>query len=218
MYLRSVLFSVVALAIFMNGCSSKEVQARNSGFLTNYEGLEHDKNFKAKKYFLAQGANLSSYENVDVVEVQVISGLKKEEQTQGQKELYQELSSYLTKACKTEVSKHYTLGENGLNLEIGVSAVEVHFDDKNWYPYTPIELGVSIVSMSAYMDEAVRLVLEVRLVDAKTHEVLYRSRELVDKQSVGIKGDMLTFSDLEPALTLWLKDFNQKLTHLKKGN
>lgn len=56
-----------------------------------------------------------------------------------------------------------TTDKDTLDLELAVSAVEVHLNDPNWNQFSRTALGINVVSYRVYLDEAVRILVESRL-------------------------------------------------------
>lgn len=169
MKLQTVLVgAVLGLAVFVSGCgSTKEVgPAVNTGFFQDYEAIQ-----------AAPQSSLKKYTNIRVAEVQVVPAIAPENQTASQKKMYKDIAAYLNQEYKKLInaSGRYTLVEkdtkNTLVLESAISAVEVHFDDKEWNQLSPIAMGLDVVSFNAYMYEFVRLLGEMKLVDAESGKV-----------------------------------------------
>ena len=212
--LQTVFISMILLTIvMMSGCSSRNIEVKNSGFFKEYDSIKT----KGSTFYQDSKVDLSSYKNIVVTPVLVISAIKENEQTPEQKKLYKDISEYLTSEYKKEISKSgkYTLVDsstpNSLILESAVSTVEVHLGDEKWNQFSPISMGLSVVSFNVYMDEDVRLLGEKRLVDSTSGDVLSRSMHILRDEKVIINGDKLEFSDIKPALDSWLKQVKQDL-------
>lgn len=220
-----VMSAVLGITVFMSGCANKELEQKHSGFLKSYEGLDDDhEKFEGRMVRIMPGADFTKYENIYVAPVQIMSGITEGEQTPAQKKMYQQISEYLTKGYKDEVSKNkrYALVENKnmpktILFETGISAVAVNYDDMEWYQYTPITLGLTVIARSTYTDKAVRILGEGRLVDAETNKVLMRAMSLQKGEEVGTEADELTFEDVKPALDAWLKNSAKSLENMRKG-
>ena len=192
---------IMGITLLLSGCS-RTIQAKNSGFFKNYEHLADSK---------FAGNDLSKYKNIIVAPVLVIPAISEDKQTLFQKKLYKEISEYLTSEYKKKIknSTKFGLTEkkslNTLILQSAVSTVEVHFDDKKWDQYSPISMGLSVVSFNAYADEDVRILGEKRLVNAETGDTINRSRNILKDVKIIINGDKLEFKDMKPALDSWIK-------------
>ncbi|QOY54576.1 DUF3313 family protein [Candidatus Sulfurimonas marisnigri] len=204
----SAISIIIGVVFFMSGCSSRTVQVKNSGFFEDYTKLDNAKSNKA---------DLSKYKNIIVAPVLVISSISEDKQTISQKKLYKEISEYLTSAYKKEIenSKKFKLTEiksvDTLKLESAVSAVEVHFDDNKWDDFTPIAMGVNVVSYNVYMDEDVRILGESRLVDSKNGEVLRSIRKIQEGEKIIIKNNSLEFNDIKQAIDSWFVQVREDL-------
>lgn len=199
----------LSLALFISGCSSDKRIAppMDTGFFEDYSKLEVKPQIKPK-----------SYSKILVAQAEVVPGIAEIKQTESQKKMYKEISEYLTSEYKkiVQANSHYTLSdakaEGTLILESAISTVEVHFDDKKWSQFTPIEMGLDTISFNAYMYEFVRVLGESRLVDAKSGEVISISREIQKNHKIAISGDDLVFKDVKPALDSWLGQVKEKLS------
>ncbi|PHR57834.1 MAG: hypothetical protein COA44_05000 [Arcobacter sp.] len=226
MKLSSVLsLALLGSLVLMTGCVSRTVVPKNSGFLKTYEGLD-TKNAKFEKSMIriSPEVDFASYENIYVAPVNVISGVSKENMTDKQRKLYAKIAEYVRIAYKKEIKDNgiYTLAENKetdktLVLEIGLSAVEVHFDDVTWYQLSPIELGLTGTSISTYLDGAVRILGESRLIDISTGKVLLRTMRLQKTEKVSLETKELNFTDLKPALDAWLQGSTKNLARIREN-
>jgi len=189
---------IAASLILFNGCTSKVIAPKNSGFFQNYEDL------KQSPGFIGDTKKLSQYKKVYVDEILVIPAIPLKEQTQQQKDLYKKISKYATDSLKGALKgkNTNTLTDDALILKAALSTSEVHFEDKNWNNLSPLSLGITVVSLNAYIDGSVRLVGEYRL-DAKD-ELLARSLNQVKNIPISIDGDFLTLNDLEKPIDQWV--------------
>lgn len=207
----SVILAVAVLSVFMSGCMSRTPQAKNSGFFKDYGEFEKLTDFNKKsdhEVVLKKSAKV--YKSVLISPVQVISAIEPEQQTASQKKLYKDISDYLSVEYKKSIknSGEYKVvessGADTFVLESAISAVEVHPDDEKWNQFSPISLGLSVVSANVYMDGDVRLLCEKRLVDAQTKEIISQSISVIKDINITPKGDELELSDIKPALDEWV--------------
>ncbi len=204
---------VLLMAFIISGCSSRVVQAKNTGFFQDYNSIETKGHLS-----YSDGKNeLDKYKNILVAPVVVISKIKEEEQTNAQKRLYKDISQYLTAEYKKEISKSgkYNIVDkiaaDTLKLETAISAVEVHMDDEKWNQFSPVALGLNVVSFNIYMDEDVRILGEKRLVDTNSGDVISRSMHIQKDQKIILSGDNLEFKDIKPALDSWIEGVKKEL-------
>lgn len=200
---------IVGVAFLVSGCANKSVQAKNSGFFKDYERLKSSGDFSAVK--TSKEVDMTKYKTILIAPVKVISAIPQEKQTPLQKKLYKEISDYLTQNYKDEIAKstRYKLTEtknaDTLMLETAISTVEVHFDDEKWNQFSPISMGITVVSYNSYLDEDVRILGEKRIIDSTTGEVLVESMNIIKDEKIIIESDNLEFSNLKPALDGWLE-------------
>lgn len=216
MKLETIFISaVLSVAFLMSGCAGKSVTAGNTGFFKDYEKFEQSND--SSKQFIS-GIDMTGYKKIIIAPVEVVSVIPEDKQTPSQKKLYKEISEYLSAGYKKEIEKsgRYTISEtkgpNTLKLESAISAVEVHFDDDRWNQFSPVSIGVTVVSYNAYMDEDVRILGEKRLVDAQTGEVLVSSMNIQKDEKITLKHDNLEFEDVKPALDSWLEQLKKDLS------
>jgi len=214
--LNSLLISAIfGVMFFINGCASRDMQAKNSGFFKDYQEFENSYNSDGSMLQSSPKSDMSKYRNILVTPVEVISAIEESKQTDSQKKLYKQISDYLTAEYKNEIEKStkYKLtqikGSNTLKLESAISTVEVHFDDKRWNQLSPISMGITVVSYNSYLDEDVRLLYEKRLVDSVSGEVLERSINIVKDKKIVVENDYLDFKDFKLPL-------DSLLSHIKK--
>ena len=216
--------TIISAAIMFTGCANRDMQAKNSGFLNNYDELEENDKLEGTRVRITPGADFTKYENIYIEPVKILSAIPEKDWTPEQKILFEKISDYLTTGYKTALRNGtgYRLVEkrdipNTLVFEGAISAVEVHYDDMEWYQFTPITLGITGIARATYVDGAVRILGEGRMVDAKTGTILLRAMTLQKGKEVGTDADKLVFNDLKPALDTWLKRTNKNLEKLRKG-
>ena len=215
---------LMSTAILLTGCANRDMQTRHSGFLNNYDDLKENDNLEGTRVKVEPGADFTKYENIYIAPVEIISAISKDKLTTEQKILFEKISDYLTKGYKTALKNGtgYRLVEkkdipNTLVFEAAISAVEVHYDDIQWYQFTPITLGITGIARATYIDGAVRILGEGRFYDAKTGDLLLSAMTLQKGQEVSTDANKLVFNDVKPALDVWLKRTNENLEKLRKG-
>ena len=216
--------AIISAAIMFTGCANRDMQAKNSGFLNNYDGLEENDKLEGTRVKIEPGADFTKYENIYIEPVKIISAIPEKEWTPEQKILFEKISDYLTAGYKTalENGTGYRLVENKdipktVVFEAAISAVEVHYDDMQWYQFTPITLGLTGIARATYIDGAVRILGEGKFYDAKTGKLLLSAMTLQKGEEVSTDADKLVFADVKPALDAWLKRTNKNLEKLRKG-
>lgn len=193
-----ILSSLVAISmIVFSGCASKMEAPQNSGFFENYKEFKNDSNV------LENPAKLSRYKKVYVEDVVVLPAIANGEQTNEQKNLYIEISKYATARLKEALKfkNTDTKSKDTVILSSALSASEVHFDDNSWNQYSPLSLGITVVSLNAYLEDSARLVGEYRLDGDVT---LAKSRNLIKDPSISLNGDFLTLEDLKKPIDAWV--------------
>lgn len=199
----------VALSFMFSGCFGSNAYVTNTGFFEDYDDVQNQEDITI---------DLSKYTKVIITPVELITFVPVEKQSASDKKLYTEISDYLNSQYKKilETNNRYTVvqsvSHNTLKVDTAVSLVEIHPDDKNWNPYSPITMGLNVVSYNAYQNNNVRLLGEKRLVDAKTKEVLARSIQTQNGVVVNVSGDVMEFKDIKPALDSWIKQIRADLT------
>lgn len=217
------LLAIVSIALLLGGCANRSMKNQNSGFLADYEGLDDNPNFDGAMVQVMPGADFSQYQNIIVVPVKIISNIPAGEVTPAQTKLFSQISAYLTEGYIQSFKQNGTYnvvdvaGPNTMNFEVAISAVEVHFDDIQWYQFTPVTLGLTIASRATFVDQAVRILGEARISDSESGKVLLRAMSLQEGEEVGTEADQLVFADVKPALDVWLKRSTQRLAEMKKG-
>ncbi|WP_373073455.1 hypothetical protein [Sulfurimonas sp.] len=199
---KNILISglVATSMVIFSGCASKMEAPQNSGFFNCYEA------FNNTSKFIGDTTELSKYKKVYVEDVIVISAIDDKEQTQSQKNLYKEISKYATSRLKEalEFKNSDKKSNNTLVLSGAISASEVHFEDKNWNQLSPLALGITVVSLNAYLDESARLVGEYSL-DAE-NKTLARSLKLIKEIPISLNDDFLTLDDLKKPIDAWVEN------------
>jgi len=213
---KLLISGILSVVFLMTGCTSAKSYTQNSGFFKNYDQL--NKNIKQKSFATTNSSSvdLSSYKNIIIAPIQVISSIAKEQQSASQKKLYKDISIYLTSEYSKVLSKNFTIvkkpSQNTLILQTAISAVEVHFDDEKWYQFSSTPLGLTVVSYNIYMDEDVRILGEKRLLDSKSGNILKRSMNILSSDIITINSASLNFNDIKPALDSWLSQIKKDFT------
>ena len=205
-----LLSSCIAVGmLFFNGCASKMQAPQNSGFFKNYEQMNQNSNF------VGDSQKLSTYKKIYVEDVIVIPSISEKDQTNEQKNLYKEISKYATARLKKALKFNNSDTKSGdvLIISSALSASEVHFDDEKWNQFSPLSLGITVVSLNAYLEESARLVAEYRLVSKA--ETLARSLNLIKEIPISLNGDYLIIDDLKNSIDAWVNivasDINKRI-------
>lgn len=212
--------AVLSALVLMSGCASKTVYQEQTGFLDDYKSLITNNPSEGKIVHFNSGQDLSTFNKVNMKSVTVISGIPQDEQTDKQKRLYKTISAYVTSGLKKAITEDSSLilvdaaGEDTLDLELAVSAVEVHMNDAKWNQFSRITLGINVVTYGVYQDEAVRILVESRI---STENTLHaQSMHTVKDHSIHTEGSILNFEDVKPALDTWLGDAVKSLNEIRK--
>lgn len=215
--------TLMGIVFLTTGCSSRDVQAKNSGFLRSYDGFEEHDKLEGTRVRIMTDSDFSVYENIYIEPTIIITKIPKKDWTEEQIILFKKMTEYLNNGYKESIKKGttYRLVEdkdtpNTLVFESAISAVEVHFDDMQWYQFTPIELGMTAIARAAYLDGAVRILGEAKFIDGKTGTILLSAMRLQKEQEVGTDANKLVFSDVKPALDTWIKVSESNLVKLRK--
>jgi hypothetical protein len=171
---------------------------QNSGFFKNY------KHFDTKSFFVKDSKELSKYKKIYVENVDVIPAIAIDAQTDKQKKLYADISTYATTKLKQALKLKNSNSKNKdtLVLNSALSTSEVHYKDKNWNQFSPLALGITVVSLNAYLDESARLVGEYKLDAADA--TLAKSLKLVKETPISLNGDFLTLEDFKKPIDAWV--------------
>jgi hypothetical protein len=215
--------AALSLSLLFVGCANKSLKTKQSGFLKSYNNMEDMEGVDNTMVSVTQGADFSKYEYIYVEPVQVISLVSEGAKTQHQKDLYAEISQYLTDGYRTKIqnSSVYKLASsktqaNTMVFEPAVTAVEIAQDDLEWYQYTPVTLAATGIARATYVDGKVRILGEGRFVDPATNKVLMRVVSLQKGAEVSVSKDKLKFKDLKSGLDSWLNRANKTLEKIKK--
>ncbi len=223
MKIQSVLGSVaLGTLLLFNGCASKPVYQEQTGFLNDYETLLFASSLDSKIVRSYSQQDLKKFEKIAVASVRVIPAIPPEEQTDAQKELYRRMTDYLTEGLKKELSEAEGLelvqnpSSQTLDIEVAVSAVEVHLNDAKWNQFSKTALGLNVVSYGVYMDEAVRILIEMRL--SKEKKLQAQSMQIMKDNVIRIEENVLEFNAVKPALDAWLKEVNTELESIRASS
>ncbi len=204
-------FIAVALSALISGCATQQPHQNRSGFLGSYEFSAQAVSDKTYYFETLEGADLSAYEKILVPEIKVIPNTKS--QSAQENVLYDQISSYATAAYRQNIIKNsanYTLVDvaqvDTLIIQIAVSMVEVHPDDKEWDNLSALALSLNPQTFMRYQEGDARLLVEARISDAISGKVLARSMRIVMEEKISLHEDQLQFQDVQAALDRWLNE------------
>jgi hypothetical protein len=223
--MKKISISLLSVMLLLfSACANKQMSEKHSGFLKNYDDLEENDKLEGARVRIMPGADFTKYENIYVEPIKIVTAIPESEWTNSQKILYEKMSNYLTEGYKREFSHGttYRVVEDKnqpktLIFEGAISAVEVHYDDMQWYQFTPITLGITMAARATYIDGAVRILGEGRLVDASNQKVLMRAVRLQKAHQVKVTADRLVFADVKDSLDEWIKMTGKNIQKLRKG-
>jgi hypothetical protein len=90
-------------------------------------------------------------------------------------------------------------------MQIAISMVEVHPEDKNWDQLSALPFTLDAETYSVYSEGSARLLIEARISDAMSGKLLARSIRIVMGEEVKVHNNAyLQFKDLQAALDTWL--------------
>lgn len=204
-------FIALVLTALVSGCASQQPHQNRSGFLGSYKFSAQVDSDKTYYFETLEGADLSAYGKIFVPEIKVIPNTKK--QSSQENILNEQISSYASAAYRQNIIKNsanYTLVDvaqvNTMIIEIALSMVEVHPDDKTWDKMSALALSLNPQTFMSYQEGDARLLVEARISDAISGKVLARSMRIVMEDKVSLHGEQLQFQDLQPALDRWLNE------------
>lgn len=222
---KMILMSLVATSmLFFGGCANKSMKdsAERVGFLGGYDNLKEDKNYKGVAAWLSSTANFKKYDSVMVLPVKINHGVTKESLTPAQEKLFQEMSSYLTKGFEQQIGASgkfkivKTPSPTTMKLEAQIAAVSVNHDDLKFYQFIPIALVATAVARVANISKASARVLgEGMLTDSTTNEPLLKTMSLQKGQEIKSSGKELVFSDVKPALDIFLSNSAKRVAEIE---
>lgn len=205
----------------LSGCAPKAAEQKNTGFLSDYETLISQSPSQDLLLHLYTDEDLSGYNRLLIKNVSVIPSIPLSEQTQEQKELYIRMSDYVKDGLNRAIMEDPMFilaneeSSSTLELEVAISAVEVHFSDLKWNQFSPTALGLNVVSYGVYLDDAVRILVESRISKGKI--LMAQSMQIIQDTPIRIESDKLSFNDLKPALDLWLKESTKNIMRIRSG-
>ena len=200
---QTLLISTLITLTMLSGCASKMQAPQNSGFFKSYDDL------KTSNVLVSDAKELRK--NIYIEDVTVIPSIDINEQTDVQKKLYAEISKYATARLKEALKfkNTDTKTKDSLVMQSALSASEVHFDDKEWNQLSPLALGITVVSLNAYLDESARLVGEYRLLN--NNKTVVKSLNLVKNVAISLNGDYLSIDDLKNSIDAWVESVASEL-------
>lgn len=223
---NKIMMSLAMTSILVfSGCANKAMkdEAAKSGFLGNYSDLKEDKKYPGAAAWVSPNADFKKYNSIVVMPVQVNHGIGEKELTPVQKQLFQEMSDYLTRGLVQQIQASgrfevvSVASPSTMQLEVRVGAVSVNHDDMKFYQFIPVALvATGIARVTNISKASVRILGEGRLSDSGTNEALIRSMGLQKGQEISSSGQELVFADVKPALDHFLNNSAKRLVEISK--
>ena len=202
----------IILVLFLTACSVSRTHQNRTGFFSSYASVEKEE--KADSHFFEQvsDANLSTYNKILIPEVKVLSNTLSSSAYEN--ELYTLVSAYATAAYRKNIMKYSSNYEvvdvpqkDTVIMQIAVSMIEVHPGDTQWDSLSALPFSLNASTYRAYSEGNVRLLVEARISDAMTEELLARSMRVVRDETIVLHAsDRLQFKDFQAALDRWLNE------------
>ncbi len=214
--------TTLALGLLLSGCASnKNLTSQQSGFLDDYSSLKQSPYDPTTRLYIAQDVDFSSYDNVMVEPVNIIAN---NEQIKANKGLLKEMSGYLTQKVRRSIRKNPNFKlvtkpqAKTVKIAFALTAVTVDYSDREVYQYIPVALVITEAARaSGASKKDARVVVELRVTDANTGQVLGRALSSQEGEQVAIdKEKELTLDLLKPALDKIAKRVNERLDEMKK--
>ncbi len=214
--------ATAALCFLLSGCASnKNLTSQHSGFLSDYSSLKQSPYDPAEFLYIAPGVDFASYENVMVAPVRIMAN---NEQIKANKSLLKEMSEYMTQKVRTSIRQNPNFKlvtkpqANTAKIEFALTAVTVDYSDREVYQYIPVAFVITEAARaSGASDKNARVVVELRVTDANTGQVLGRVLGSQKGEQVTVDQEKkLTLDLLKPALDNIAKRVNKRLTEMKK--
>lgn len=217
---KKILLLTISFLFILSGCSNKDMTAKQSGFLDDYESLKPSPYEKGALMYISPGAKVASYKNVIIEPVRIIVNNEEIKTDTG---LLKEMSEYLTNRARKaiEINDKFKLvdqvEENTLRVEIALTAVIVSHDDIQVYQFIPVALVLTGASRATgVVNEKARVLAEMKVTDATTNESLIRVIDLQKGKRIDIRGQEVTFELVQPVLDTWAERFSSRLKYLKE--
>ncbi len=219
--MRKRILTTVALGLLLSGCADKSMTSHHSGFLNDYSTLKQSPYDPASLLYIAPGVDFASYENVMVAPVRIMAN---NEQIKANKSLLKEMSEYMTQKVRTSIRQNPNFKlvtkpqVNTAKIEFALTAVTVDYSDREVYQYIPVAFVITEAARaSGASDKNARVLVELRVTDANTGQVLGRVLGSQKGEQVTVDQEKkLTLDLLKPALDNIAKRVNEHLTEMKK--
>lgn len=204
-----IIIAVFTYTLLLGGCSLFSPQHKRTAFL-DLCGYERSKIKETRCFETIEGADLSRYEKILLPDITVLPNTKTH--SAGERVLHAQIASYATAAYRHNIAKssaNYNLVDvpqaDAIILQIAISMVEVHPEDKAWDDRSALAFSLSPQTLEIYQKGEARILIEARISDAISGKLLANSAHVV-MEEVRLHGKQLQFHDLQAGLDKWLNE------------
>ncbi len=205
LHLISLLLSLLILC----ACSANYKFQLRTGFLDSYDGLEKVSADKVHYFKTMDDANLSAYDKIYIPDIKVLSNTTRS--TPKENKLYTLISEYTSAAYRKNIMKNsanYSMvgvaQEGTIIMQIAISTVEVHTQDKEWDNLSALAFCLNESTLEKYKEGNVRLLIEARITDAMNEKLLAHSMRVIMDEEIRTNKEYLAFSNVQASLDKWL--------------
>lgn len=217
----TIFASMIILSLLTTmGCSSKQIP--ESGFLSNYAGLEPDPVDKEDAMFwIDNQVSLEDYKQFIIDPISFHFSAELQEQAKNvDASILNDLSDYLKDAIVKSLSPEYTVvdtpGHDVARLRIALTTISVDRKNLKAYQYIPVALVITGVGeATGTRDSLAVLAMEGEAKDSISGK---RIAAVVQKKAVEVdvkEEKDLTAADVYPTLDYWAEKMKNRLLSFK---
>ena len=205
------LLSAFVTLVALSACSTSASYQFRTGFFSEYDKLERVTKDEFRFFEKIGDVDLNSYGKIVVPDIKVLPNVA--DSTPQENELYTQISAYTSAAYRKNIiknSSNYTLvdvpQQGALIMQIAISLVEVHPEDKSWDNLIAFPFSLNASTYTSFQEGNVRVLIEARITDAMSSEVLARSMRVMMEEEVRLHADNIEFKDVQASLDRWLRE------------
>lgn len=199
------------LSVAIVGCGSKEIkESEFTGFLSSYEGLEHNEELNA---YRRVDPSIKNYNKIILNPVGVVL----DENELDSETITKNMTAYLGGGLFKELDEAGVLADEPsvttLRMRAAVTGAQKAEESMKAYQVIPIAaIYQGVKAIAGTRDAYIDTYLEIELVDSVTGKQIAAAVLRSAGETEKLSGDAFAYEDTIPVMDSWLQRFNRFLT------
>lgn len=213
--MRTFTIIFLAISLALTGCATNRVsEEKYSGFLKDYSNITTPEWDKDVLSWIDKKADFSKYNSLVIDDVLIITP---DGRHNTKDKTLLDMAKQLKQMMISEAAKKFTVvaiaRPQSLQVQAAITGVYKSYDDFHPVQYLPIAAVITgAMRTTGASLRNVRVMAEIRLVDAHTKRVLAKAIDLKTGKEMRSRNAVIKLADVEPVLSAWSKRLVSRLT------